>query len=92
MGLVNIIQYLTGAKKEKFADGDKAPALSLNEKINNTMETFLYIFFFYLYITRVDNYIPETDGFRNILKIIASTFLVLAFMTFVLNIVDLFTK
>ncbi len=91
---MNIIQYLTGTKKEKFADGDtdKAPELSLNDKIINIMETFLYIFFFFLYITRVDNYIPETDGFRNILKIIASTFLVLSFMTFVLNIVDLFTK
>jgi hypothetical protein len=89
MALLNLIQYLTGAKKDKFSNNSE---YTLNEKIINTMETVLYIFFFFLYITRVDNYIPDTDGFRNILKIIASTFLVLSFMTFILNVVDLFTQ
>jgi hypothetical protein len=89
MALLNIIQYLTGAKIYKFTNTSE---YTLNEKIINIMETVLYIFFFFLYITRVDNYIPDTDGFRNILKIIASTFLVLSFMTFILNVVDLFTK
>lgn len=87
MGLLNIIQYLTGAKKEKFAETETN---TLNNKIINMMESVLYLFFFFLYIIRVDNYIPDTDGFRNILKIIASTFLVLSFMTFIISLVDLF--
>jgi len=92
MALLNIIHHLTGAKKGKFTNANEEESLSLNDKILNTMETVLFIFFFFLYITRIDNYIPDTDGFRNILKIIASTFLVLSFMTFILNVVDLFTK
>ena len=87
MALTQIFRRLTGANKDKFSDNDK-PELSYI--LIDTMSNFLYIFFFYLYITRIDNYIPETDGFRSMLKIIASTFLVLSFMGIILNIIDLF--
>lgn len=87
MVLTKIWRRLTGATKDKFANNDKP---NTTDTITDTMSNLLYIFFFFLYISRVDNYIPDTDSFKNILKIVASTFLVLSFMGIILNIIDLF--
>ncbi len=69
------------------AEGEKKK--TLNEKISETLSNILTFAFFFIYVTRLDKHIPDTEMFKTILKIVASTFLVLSVIGLVINVVEL---
>jgi hypothetical protein len=68
------------------AEGEKKK--TLNEKISETISNILTVSFFFIYLTRIDKYIPNDEFFKTILKIVASTFLVLSVIGLVINIFE----
>ena len=73
---------------QKFTDTTETEK-PLSEKISETISNVLTFAFFFIYLTRLDKHIPETEFFKTILKIVASTFLVLSLIGLVINIFEL---
>ena len=88
-----LLEKVLNLNKQNFStESEEKSKKTLSEKTIDLISNGLMCMFFFLYVIHIDNYIPETYDFKNILKIVASTFLVLSFMALVVNVLEFLNR
>ena len=79
----------TLVNRQKFANEEETKdCKTLTEKTVDIITNGLLFMFCLLYIIHIDTYVPSTYSFKNVLNIVESTFLVLSFISLIVNVLE----
>lgn len=80
-------EKLTQGSLDSDSDSNKR---NFNEITVSLLLNGLMFMFFFIYISHGDKYIPNDNSFKVVLKVISSTFLVLSFISIVVDVLEYF--